>query len=71
LSEEMKRLIRNAHIGIAVAIAILAIGFWPTHNNEDAAAALGMGAFFTGLGVCFGLSYRDERAREKHSRRES
>jgi hypothetical protein len=67
----MKKLIRNAHIGIAVAIAILVVGFWPTHTSEDAVAALGMVAFFTGLGVCFGISYREERAREKRSGRES
>jgi len=66
----MKKLIRNAHIGIAVSIAILVIGFWPAHNSEDAVVALEMIAFFTGLGVCLGLSFRDDRAREKRSRRE-
>jgi len=65
----MKKLIRNAHIGMAVSFAILVVGFWPVHNNEDAAAALGMIAFFTGLGVCLGLSYREERAREERSHR--
>lgn len=67
----MKRLIRNAHIGFAVAIAILAIGFWPTYESEEAFAALGTAAFFTGLAVCIGLSYRDERIREKRSRRDT
>ncbi len=61
----MKRLVRNAHIGIAVGVAVLVVGFWPAHNSEDAVAALGMVGFFTALGVCFGLSYRDERARHK------
>jgi hypothetical protein len=65
----MKMLVRNAHIGVAVAVVILVIGFWPARHSEDAVAALGMIAFFAGLGVCFGLSYRDERARDKDAPR--
>jgi len=61
----MKRLFRNAHIGIAVSAIILVVGFWPAHKSEDAVAALGMVAFFTGLEVCFGLIIRDERTRNK------
>ena len=57
--------VRNAHIGIAVAAIILIVGFWPAHKSEDAVATLGMVAFFTGFGVCFGLIYRDERAHDK------
>jgi hypothetical protein len=60
---------RNAHIGIAVGAIILIVGFWPAHKSEDAVAALGMAAFFTALGVCFGLIYRDERNRDKDAPR--
>lgn len=61
--------VRNAHIGIAVSAIILIVGFWPAHSSEDAVAVLGMVAFFTGLGVCFALIYRDERARDKDAPR--
>jgi len=64
----MKRLVRNANIGIAVGIAMLVVGFWPLHDSEDAIGALSLAAFFTGLGVCLGLNIRDERARKKPAR---
>jgi hypothetical protein len=63
----MKRLIRNAHIGIAVGIAFLVIGFWPAHNSEGAVGALGITAFFMGLGVYLALNIRDERERKKRT----
>jgi uncharacterized membrane protein len=67
----MKKMFRNAHIGIAVSIAIVVLGFWPIRHSEGAIDALEIAAFFIGLGVCFGLCYRDERAREKQSSRSS
>jgi hypothetical protein len=67
----MKMRVRNAHIGIVVSAVILIGGLWPARNSEDAVAVLGMVAFFTGLGVCFGLTYRDERVRDKDGQRSS
>jgi hypothetical protein len=61
----MKRLVRNAHVGIATGFALLVVGFWPVHSSEAATGALGITAFFVGIGVFVGLSMRDERAARK------
>jgi uncharacterized membrane protein YiaA len=59
----MKRLLRNAHIGMAVGLALLVVGFWPAHTSESAVGVLGVAAFFTAIGVYLGLNIRDERVR--------
>ncbi len=61
----MKRLFRNANIGIAVSMLILVVGFVFLYDDEAALKALGAVAFFTGLAVLLGLNIRDERARRK------
>ena len=69
LSEEMKRLIRNAHVGILVGMILLIVGFWPVRESEDAIGALGIAAFFTALGVYLALNIRDERTRKRDTHR--
>jgi hypothetical protein len=65
----MKRLIRNVHVGIAVGFTLLAVGFWPVHESEDATGALGIVAFFVALGVYLALNIRDERKSRRGARR--
>jgi hypothetical protein len=61
----MKRLFRNANVGIAVAVVLLIVGFWPVHRSEDASTALGLAAFAVGIGVSIALNIRDDRARAR------
>ena len=65
MSEEMKRLFRNANIGIAVSVTMLVIGSVVLYDNEAALKGLSAVAFFTGLAVLLGLNIRDDRARRK------
>jgi hypothetical protein len=61
----MKRLFRNANIGIAVVMVVAVVGFAFLHNDEAALNALGVVAFAMGMGVYLGLNIRDDRARRK------
>lgn len=63
----MKRLFRNANIGLAVATFVLLAGFWPVRESETATGALGLIAFIVGMGVYIGLNLRDEHTRRKGS----
>ena len=65
MSEEMKRLFRNANIGIAVSVTILVTGFVFLYDNEAALTGLSAVAFFAGLAVLLILNIRDYRADRK------
>jgi hypothetical protein len=67
----MKRLFRNANVGIAVAVALLIVGFWPVHRSEDASTVLGLTAFAVGMGVSIALNFRDDRVRDRKGPRRS
>jgi len=62
----MKRLFRNANIGLAVGAVVLIGGAILFHENDDAYSATTVAAFVIGMAVCFGLDIRAER---KDSRR--
>jgi len=63
----MKRLFRNANIGIAVSMSMLVAGFAFLHGNEAALEVLSPVAFFSGLAVFIGLNIRDDRAQQRKS----
>lgn len=65
MSEDMKKFFRNANVGLAVSVAVLIVGFWPTHRSETAFTALGLVAFVVGMGVFITLNLRYERAQHK------
>ncbi len=58
----MKRLFRNANIGIAVSTTIAVVGFVFLYDDEVALNILGITAFFSGLAVLLALNIRDYRA---------
>jgi uncharacterized membrane protein YhhN len=62
LSEERKRLFRNANIGILVGAVLLISGAILFHKNDDAYSASAVVSFVIGMIVYLGLSVRDERA---------
>jgi len=64
--DEVGKRLRFAHIGIAVSVSILVLGFWPVRHSEDAVAVLGTVAFFAGLAVCLVLGLRYERNRDEY-----
>jgi hypothetical protein len=64
----MRKFFRNANIGLAVAAAVLAVGFWPTYRSETAFTVLGFVAFAVGMGVYIALNLRYERAQDKKAR---
>lgn len=61
----MKRLFRNANIGLVAMVIVLLLGFWPVHESEDATGALGLIAFLAGFAVYITLNIRDGQARRK------
>jgi hypothetical protein len=61
----MRKFFRNANVGLAVSVAMLIIGFWPTHRSETAFTVLGLAAFVVGMGVFIALNLRYERAQSK------
>jgi hypothetical protein len=65
----MKRLIRNANIGLAVSVALLVVGFWPVHRSDTATTILGLVAFAVGMGLLIALNLRDERDPPRDQRR--
>lgn len=71
MSDELRRGIRNANVGIAVSTVVLLVGFTLFHDSEGAMEALGVMGLVVALGVLFLLDWRDERAGEKHSGHES
>jgi hypothetical protein len=66
---DLRRLFRNANIGLAVGLAVVVLAFFPTRHNEVASSALGLAMFVVSMGVFFVLSVRDERTRRKDKRR--
>jgi hypothetical protein len=65
----MRKFFRNANIGLAVAIFVLIVGFWPTHRSETAFTVLGLAAFVVGMGVFIALNLHYERAQGKSPHR--
>ncbi len=61
--EDMDKLLRNAHIGIACAAVLLIAGSWPAHKSETAMSVLGLAAIVVSLGVFFVLSMREDGTR--------
>ena len=61
----MKRLFRNANIGIAVTMTITVVGVVFLYDNEAALEVLGLTAFLSGLAVLLVLNIRDYRADHK------
>jgi hypothetical protein len=61
----MKRLFRNAHVGLAVGMFVAIVGVAFLHGNESALNALSVAVIVTTMGVFVALSIRDERARGK------
>jgi len=61
----MKRLFRNANIGIAVSMAITVVGVAFLYDDEAALEVLGLTAFLSGLAVLLILNIRDHRAHRK------
>jgi len=58
----MKRLFRNANIGVAVGGILLIGGAILFHGNDEAYGATTVASFVIGMAVYIGLSVRDERA---------
>ncbi len=67
----MKRLFRNANIGIAVTVAITLVGVAFLYDNEAALEILGLMAVLSGLAVLLVLNIRDYRADHKDPPRTS
>jgi len=61
----MKRLFRNANIGIAVTVTITLVGVAFFYDDEAALEVLGLMAFLSGLAVHLALNIRDYRAEHK------
>jgi hypothetical protein len=61
----MKRLFRNANIGIAVSVTINLVGLAFLYDDEAALEVLGLTAFLSGLAVLLALNIRDYRAEHK------
>jgi uncharacterized membrane protein len=58
----MKRLFRNANIGVAVGAVLLIGGAILFHGNDEAYSATTVASFVVGMAVYLGLSVRDDRA---------
>ena len=58
----MKRLFRNANIGVAVGAILMGAGIFVFHGNEDLQSAATVVSFVVAMAVYFVLSERDERA---------
>jgi uncharacterized membrane protein len=67
----MKRLFRNANIGIAVGAVLLIGGAILFHGNDEAYSATTVVSFVVGMAVYLGLSIRDDRAGRMGSGRSS
>jgi hypothetical protein len=67
----MKRLFRNANIGIAVTVTITLVGVAFLYDNEAALEILGLMAVLSGLAVLLVLNIRDYRADHKDPPRTS
>jgi hypothetical protein len=61
----LKRLFRNANIGLAISMIVVVIGFAFLHNNEAALNALSVVMFAVAMGIYLTLNIRDDRARRK------
>jgi uncharacterized membrane protein len=64
LSEEWKRLFRNAHISLAVGLVLFVIGFVFVHDSETAVSVLTLVTFLISITVLTELNTRDERRRK-------
>lgn len=69
LSEDMKRIFRNANIGIAFGALVLAVGFPLLYDDEGAVELLALGAFAVVMSVYLFLERRDDRARPRDDHR--
>lgn len=69
LSENMKKLMRNANIGIAVGVVFGAIAFVFFHDSETAMEALGIAMPAVTLGVYLMLNWHGDRAHARRSGR--
>jgi len=58
----MKRLFRNANIGVAVGAVLLIGGAILFNGNDEAYGAMTVASFVVGMAVYLGLSIRDDRA---------
>jgi len=67
----MKRLFRNANIGVAVGAVLLFGGTILFHGDADACSATTVGAIVACFGTMFWLDCRDERARDRDGHRSS
>jgi hypothetical protein len=65
----MKRIFRNANIGVAFGALVLAVGFALLHDDEGAVELLALGAFAVVMGVYLFLERRDDRVRPEDDRR--
>jgi len=66
MNENLKRLIHNANIGLAVSTVVLIGGTFAFRNAGDGAlGAVGLATFFTAFGVFYFLDERDRR-RKRH-----
>jgi hypothetical protein len=68
LSEEMKHLIRHAHIGAAVCAAVYAVGLFLFHSDETVIHVVAGAGPAAGFGVYMALTARYYRACDKESR---
>jgi len=66
--QEFKRLLRNMHIGLAVCIAIYAVGFVLFHDDGTAIQVVTGAGFVACLGVYFGLNARDQARDDRTGR---
>lgn len=65
----MKRLFRNANIGVAIGAIPMFGGVILFHGNDEAYSATTVASFAIGMAVYIGLSLRDERAGRMGPRR--
>jgi undecaprenyl pyrophosphate phosphatase UppP len=63
LSEETKRLFRNAHIGVAIGCTLAVVGAILFHGNEGMQELMALVTFAVAMGVYLTLNARDDRAR--------
>jgi len=66
--QEFKRQLRNMHIGLAVCVAIYAIGFVLFYDDGTAIQVVTGVGFVACLGVFFGLDARDQARHDRTTR---
>ena len=69
MSEETRRLFRNAHIGVASGVILAVIGAILFHGNEGMQELMAVVTFAVAMGVYLTLNARDDRAHgDSHKR---